>query len=66
MTNGSLTEYGDGATSWISVCVYLEGEQKKSRVQKLAISKKSTIFALFLWKFVKMINSSVNHFDQVS
>ena len=20
---------GDGATSWISVCVYLEGEQKK-------------------------------------
>ena len=46
---------------------YIKSESKKTaHTQKLAISKKSMIFALFSWKFVKMINSWVTHFDQVS
>ena len=35
-------------------------------IQKLAISKKSTIFVLFSWNFVKMITTWDDYFHQVS
>ena len=40
--------------------------KKMGHTQKLAINKKSTIFALSLWNLVKIITSWGNHFHQVS
>ena len=41
-------------------------EIKTRHVQKLAINKKSTFFALSSWNFVKMITSWGDYFHKVS
>ena len=40
--------------------------QKGDLAQKCVINKKCTIFIQFFWDFVKMTNSFVGHFDNVS
>ena len=45
----------------------IKSESKKTRhVQNLAISKKSIIFVLSSWNFIKVSNSWGSYFDQVS
>ena len=47
-------------------CYLKTGRKKVELASKLAINKKSTIFAQFSWNFVKMTNTSVRQIAKVS